>query len=1000
MAISRHGTGTKGGLFSTGSPYTLAHTCGSGADRLLIVGGFASNADLITGASYNGVPMTLIDKRQGGGGTDRIIYLWYLLNPATGTHNVVVTGTPDAWCFFAIDYDGVKQSGQPDGSANNVSAGTTSLTASWTVTAANSWGLAFSREGVAGTLGWTGATNVMDGDSIHLGDTNGSMGTGSQSITATMPTSSIKSLIAVSFAPAAAGTGIALVPAINITGSAVSSWSSSATPVDTTGVDLITIAIARAISSSPGPDTDSKGNTYTLAGETLVGTGGSTTRVGLYYKQNPARGSGHYWSFNPGNQYFSIAVRCWSGSATSPVANQSGTYATNAPSLALPALTPSEANCLVLTAWAINNRATPYSISSPLTGLNEVSWVDLVNIGLALSYSVQTTAASITPTLTLTGSVFTTEIAGLCVAFKAAAAAASISGTVDKTLDTLTCAAEGTIQTFPPGSATHVGAVNQTLGTLTADSTASVVAAGPTTITGTLEQLLAPLTLAGGTSDAGVMTVSYIDVTGDIPLDSLILPPVTGSFIVAIFTNEPLLKVTPGPGNTVQMTAVSSDPARHPDIVLGQHAVLSDLAIGPEYWDIGKAVLGFNDTVNLSGCTGVTFTITPTTLKTNWHHFTSVDGDPVPTDLSGKTLVLTVGPGVLGGLTQQLEPLTVSARGVASRYGNLVTADGAAGYWPLDDPAGSTIARDVVGTRTGTLVGGVVSGVGGLFGRAMAFYSTTTPGAPGYINLGAGPPALATAFSIELWCLPWTHNSNHALMCKSPVGSLPAPTPGFFLFHVFGSALTHPPGPPQGLIVTANDPTNATVLGSRALVLGAWQHVAMTYTPSGTIVRLYLDGVLDNSYTVPMGEDDGSLVTYIGDRPLDSMTSGRGWDGLLQAVAWYPSVLSDAQILEHYQLGIALAGRRIPLSVLALVGDDDMLKYNLATPITTSDTVALPRLTDAIYVGVTGDIAVVLQNGVTRTFTDVSAGSILPIAASRVNATATTAGSLLALYQQ
>lgn len=67
--------------------------------------------------------------------------------------------------------------------------------------------------------------------------------------------------------------------------------------------------------------------------------------------------------------------------------------------------------------------------------------------------------------------------------------------------------------------------------------------------------------------------------------------------------------------------------------------------------------------------------------------------------------------------------------------------------------------------------------------------------------------------------------------------------------------------------------------------------------------------------------------------------------------------------------------------------------------ITPSDSVNLPFITRGIYVGVAGNVSVVLPNTTTVvTFVGVLAGSILPIQTSRVNAASTTAGSLVALY--
>jgi hypothetical protein len=72
--------------------------------------------------------------------------------------------------------------------------------------------------------------------------------------------------------------------------------------------------------------------------------------------------------------------------------------------------------------------------------------------------------------------------------------------------------------------------------------------------------------------------------------------------------------------------------------------------------------------------------------------------------------------------------------------------------------------------------------------------------------------------------------------------------------------------------------------------------------------------------------------------------------------------------------------------------------WNLWKAIATSDTVDLPEgLTGAVWVGGAGNVAAVMQNGVVGTFTGVTAGAVLPIAARRINATGTTATNLVAL---
>ena len=51
-----------------------------------------------------------------------------------------------------------------------------------------------------------------------------------------------------------------------------------------------------------------------------------------------------------------------------------------------------------------------------------------------------------------------------------------------------------------------------------------------------------------------------------------------------------------------------------------------------------------------------------------------------------------------------------------------------------------------------------------------------------------------------------------------------------------------------------------------------------------------------------------------------------------------------------------------------------------------------------VYVGVTGDLAVVTAGGDTATFVAVPAGMILPVQVIKVLATGTTAASLIALH--
>ena len=70
-----------------------------------------------------------------------------------------------------------------------------------------------------------------------------------------------------------------------------------------------------------------------------------------------------------------------------------------------------------------------------------------------------------------------------------------------------------------------------------------------------------------------------------------------------------------------------------------------------------------------------------------------------------------------------------------------------------------------------------------------------------------------------------------------------------------------------------------------------------------------------------------------------------------------------------------------------------------AQAVIASDTVDLPAITTGLYVGETGNVAVILAGGDTSViFVAVPAGTILPIQCKRVKSTGTTATSIVALF--
>ncbi len=192
------------------SSLTFSHTCGSGSDRLLVVvvwGDLSSNADQISGVTYNGVAMTRVDEINVTDG--RWNYLYYLLNPSSGANNVVISSGGTHYIGgLAGDYTGVAQSGQPDATDTDSSQAGSSATASVTTTADNCWLICAGYMNSALQAG-TGATSRVEAaafDNGGLFDSNGPItpaGAASLEVESVNP-GTAGSIVGAAFAPAGA----------------------------------------------------------------------------------------------------------------------------------------------------------------------------------------------------------------------------------------------------------------------------------------------------------------------------------------------------------------------------------------------------------------------------------------------------------------------------------------------------------------------------------------------------------------------------------------------------------------------------------------------------------------------------------------------------------------------------------------------------------------------------------------------------------------------------
>ena len=211
MAISFD---AKGGNFTNTNPITTltwSHTC-TGSNRIIFVTGRASESSDDMTATYGGVSMTKVTTTLGAA-SDRI-WLFVLHAPATGANNVVLTKpsfTAGQMDGSSASYTGALQTSTVDSFGNNTANSTTG-TVSTTVVASNCWlvgGIRGNSGGASsdgtGTVTRSGAFIADTSSQTCISDSNGTVGTGSQSLNWNMP-SAIWYAVAASFEGTAAAT--------------------------------------------------------------------------------------------------------------------------------------------------------------------------------------------------------------------------------------------------------------------------------------------------------------------------------------------------------------------------------------------------------------------------------------------------------------------------------------------------------------------------------------------------------------------------------------------------------------------------------------------------------------------------------------------------------------------------------------------------------------------------------------------------------------------------
>lgn len=114
------------GLISGASSLTISLTVGSGSDRALVVSASCLNStNFLASATvtWDGTSMGSPVVTPAAGAGNNYVYTWVLANPASGTHNVVITPSGSAYVKAAVSsWTGVDQTTPVSASAKSVSS--------------------------------------------------------------------------------------------------------------------------------------------------------------------------------------------------------------------------------------------------------------------------------------------------------------------------------------------------------------------------------------------------------------------------------------------------------------------------------------------------------------------------------------------------------------------------------------------------------------------------------------------------------------------------------------------------------------------------------------------------------------------------------------------------------------------------------------------------------------------------------------------------------------
>jgi hypothetical protein len=188
---------------NTGTSLSYSFTT-AGDNRILIVRVGLSCGDHISTVTYNGVSMTQATKGTNTADSNFTQYLYYLKGPAAGANNVVINtdGTSCSILSNSESFTGAAQTGGVDVATPyyNSTQETGNITVSISVTATDSWLVGTQESQSANPVSVVNGA-ARNGVDQNTADSNGSVGSGTQTIGYDWTSLDRHSIIALAFAP-------------------------------------------------------------------------------------------------------------------------------------------------------------------------------------------------------------------------------------------------------------------------------------------------------------------------------------------------------------------------------------------------------------------------------------------------------------------------------------------------------------------------------------------------------------------------------------------------------------------------------------------------------------------------------------------------------------------------------------------------------------------------------------------------------------------------------